>query len=682
MATTAPIHILLVDDRPENLLALKALLRNPDYRIATATSGVEALAMVLRQEFAVILLDVAMPGMDGLEVAKHLKELERTRDIPILFVTAVATDVSHIYRAYDIGAVDYLIKPLDPETVRKKVSVFVTLVRQREQIKEQAKRLHEAERREYETRLARLRLAGDVRYQKLVEGIDHVVGWSANPNPFRLTFISRRAEQILGYPVAEGDFLQHVHPDDRDKLLDTFQRALKERTDQTVDHRIIAADGRVLWFHTGVSVAPASESEALELHGVSIDLTELKRTEHNQRFLAEMISCLTAELDQEARLRKLAQLVVPYLADWCVIDEVVGPLALRQVAAAHRDPAKQPLLQRLQRRPCSELIANVLHTDKPELHAQANAHQVAAALATSDALEALGVSSFMIVPLSARGRLLGVMTLVASERSFTAADLALADELRSRAALAIDNARLYREAKQAVAARDELLAIVSHDLRSPLTTIRTVAGMLEQPAEPDKLEQRAALILRSAQQMERLISDLLDFAKIEAGKMSIERQVVTARDLVHETFEMFGTLAQGRSQRLECRESDGIAVYCDRGRTLQVLSNLVGNAIKFTPEGGAIELWIERVDHEAVFSVSDSGPGISPEEAPHLFQRFYQSRKTSHMGAGLGLAIVKALVEAQGGRVWVESELGAGATFFFTLPLADVAHDAVATPGH
>jgi signal transduction histidine kinase/CheY-like chemotaxis protein len=681
--TVRPVNILLVDDRQENLIALQAVLRNPDYTITTSTSGAEALALVLRQEFAVILLDVAMPGMDGLEVAMHLKELERTRDIPILFVTAVATDVSHIYRAYEIGAVDYLIKPLDPEVVRKKVAVFVTLVQQRAQIHRQARQLREAERREYEGRLARLRLAGDVRYQKLVEGIDHVIGWSATPDPFRLSFISWRAEQMLGYPVAalaEGDFLAHVHPDDREAVVDAFHRAVSEGSDQSLEHRMIAADGRVLWFHTGVSVAPATESTALELHGVSLDMTEMKRVEQNQRFLAEVTGSLTAVLDHEAMLEKLARMVVPYLADWCIVDEVIGPYTVRQVAAAHRDPAEEPLLRKLRRRASLDSragvgIAHVLRTERPELHAQiAGARWVAEALGAepSDALERLGASSCMIVPLAARGRILGVMTLVSAERTYGAGDLALADELRSRAALAIDNARLYQEARHAIAARDELLAIVSHDLRNPLNNIITIAEM--PPAvEADKRQQRATMVLRSARKMDRLIKDLLDFAKIEAGRMTIERRPVPAAELVHETVEMFATLAQGRSQALSVRESEGVVVYCDHGRTLQILSNLVGNALKFTPDGGTIELGCERREHEAVFSVADSGPGISEEELPHVFERFYQARKTSHMGVGMGLAIVKALVEAQEGRVWVESQLGAGATFFFTLPLAEVA---------
>src|SRR5262245_48601240 len=159
---------LLVDDRPENLVALKAMLDRPEYQLIAVTSGIEALQVALRQNLALILLDVFMPEMDGFEVAVHLKEVERTRNIPIIFLTALATDVQQIYRAYAAGAVDYLIKPLDAEVVRKKVAVFVDLFRQRQEIERQAELLRAAERREFELRLAELRVASDARYRKLV----------------------------------------------------------------------------------------------------------------------------------------------------------------------------------------------------------------------------------------------------------------------------------------------------------------------------------------------------------------------------------------------------------------------------------------------------------------------------------------------------------------------------------
>jgi signal transduction histidine kinase len=286
----------------------------------------------------------------------------------------------------------------------------------------------------------------------------------------------------------------------------------------------------------------------------------------------------------------------------------------------------------------------------------------------------------MVVPLSARGRILGILTLVASERTYDAADLALAGDLRSRVALTIDNARLYQEAKNAIGARDEVMAIVSHDLRTPLNTIAVTADLMQRRLGPGKETEKVQVMRRAARQMDRLIGDLLDLAKIESGSLRVERHPVDTEGLVGEISEMFGTVAAGRSQHLECDTTKGVVVSCDRGRALQILSNLVGNAIKFTPEGGTVRLRVERGAQEAIFAVSDSGPGIAPEELPHVFERFWQARKKAQTGIGLGLSIVKALVEAQDGRVWAESEPGHGATFFFTLPLARTTGAGAALP--
>jgi PAS domain S-box-containing protein len=212
-------------------------------RVRTASTAVHRIVSFVRAS-----------GMDGFEVAHHLKEVERTRDIPILFLTAVATDVQQIYRAYEVGAVDYIVKPLDPEVVRKKVAVFVDWVRQRRQIERQAAVLREADRRQYELELAELRVAGDRRYRKLVEGIDHAIGWTTDET-LRFTFVSRRASRILGYSLDQflepGFWAAHLHAEDCEAVLGMFGRALAEGLELVANHRMIAADGRARRSHLG-----------------------------------------------------------------------------------------------------------------------------------------------------------------------------------------------------------------------------------------------------------------------------------------------------------------------------------------------------------------------------------------------------------------------------------------------
>ena len=230
-------------------------------------------------------------------------------------------------------------------------------------------------------------------------------------------------------------------------------------------------------------------------------------------------------------------------------------------------------------------------------------------------------------------------------------------------------------AEAAVATREELLAIVSHDLRNPLNVIVNCAYVLQKTSrdgsDGGRVHKSAETILRSTDRMVRLIADLLDLAQIQAGKLAIEQKPQDIEGLLSECVEMLRPLAAAKNVKLEGMASRGLHVFCDRERVLQVFSNLVGNAIKFTPEGGSIFIEAQAIGLEARFSVRDTGQGISAEELPRIFDRFWQAQSKNHAGIGLGLSIVKGLVEAHGGHPWVESKLGVGTIFYFTLPLGE-----------
>lgn len=308
------VNVLIVDDVPANLLSLGVILESPEYRVLSASSGQEALNLALHEELAAVLLDVTMPEMDGFEVAEHLKRFERTRYIPILFVTAVANEIEHAFRAYAIGAVDYLTKPFAPEVVRRKVQTFVELFKQRKQIEEQARELHLTQEREHELHIAELHVASDRRYRKFVEGIDHVIAWAADPQTLALTFISSKAEQVFGWPMSEislPDFWLHrLHPADKPLFLASVGKALSEGGDHTCNHRMIAADGRILWFHTGVNVDTALGQSKVELSGVSTDITDLKGAEETAqlaiRAREELIAIVSHDLRSPLQSLKLS----------------------------------------------------------------------------------------------------------------------------------------------------------------------------------------------------------------------------------------------------------------------------------------------------------------------------------------------------------------------------------------
>jgi signal transduction histidine kinase len=231
--------------------------------------------------------------------------------------------------------------------------------------------------------------------------------------------------------------------------------------------------------------------------------------------------------------------------------------------------------------------------------------------------------------------------------------------------------RLYEQVRVAVRAREDVLAVVSHDLRNPLGTVMLSSSMLlkntELPAEPRHKLIRT--IYTSGNQMKRLIEDLLDFVKVESGRLSVTKKPEDPVSLLGDVHTVFQPLAKEKGLAFEYSIDPAVtSIECEKARIAQVLSNLLGNAIKFTPRGGSIRLHVTALGGDTLFWVRDTGPGIAPEKLPHVFDRYWQAEGAAREGVGLGLAIVKGLVEAHGGRIWVESLVGAGTTFFFTIP--------------
>jgi signal transduction histidine kinase len=289
----------------------------------------------------------------------------------------------------------------------------------------------------------------------------------------------------------------------------------------------------------------------------------------------------------------------------------------------------------------------------------------------------------MAVPLVSRGQTLGVvMALPPETKPFTPDDVPLFAELARQASVSIDNARLYLDSQQAVRAREEVLAIVSHDLRNPLSAVTLAASLMKlSETLPDDDREQVDTIDVSARRMSRLIADLLDVTRLDGGKrLPIEPEALDVRSIFDEAYELFKAQATASSVSLRCDASRAVQpIHADRHRVMQVLSNLIGNSLKFTPGGGVVTLVAESQGaDEVLFTVSDTGPGIPPGHLEDIFSPYWQAKRTERMGAGLGLPIAKGIVESHGGRIWVESEPGQGARFHFTLPVAKK----VAAPAH
>ena len=415
------------------------------------------------------------------------------------------------------------------------------------------------------------------------------------------------------------------------------------------------------------------------------DITERKRIEQEQRFLATLGEELAGSLDFDATAQLAANVTVHALADACVLDLVEGHDATQRIVSDGGPERTRAALDALAAagpvgRDSPSRVIDVLRTRRSELVATLTdewleAHtddtpQVAAAW------RALGARSLMIVPLVTREHLLGALTLIAFDprRSYDASDLAFAEEIARRLALALDNARLYHAARTATRARDEVLGIVSHDLQNPIAAVSMAASVLrdQPPGDAEGRRQLLGLITESMEWMRRLIRDLLDVSAIEAGRLSIEPRAEAPAPIVAAAARMFGTALAERSISLELSvPGDLPLVYVDAARIEQVLVNLLGNAVKFTSPGGRIRIRATPSSSHLEMSVADSGIGIAFEEQAHVFERFWQARHSMRRrGAGLGLAISKGIVDAHGGRIWVTSTPGEGSTFTFTLPLA------------
>ena len=279
----------------------------------------------------------------------------------------------------------------------------------------------------------------------------------------------------------------------------------------------------------------------------------------------------------------------------------------------------------------------------------------------------------LVVPLVSRGETLGVVAAIARhDHPFTNEDVALFAELARAGSLAIDNARLYLDSQQALRAREEVLAIVSHDLRNPLNAVKLGASLLAQSETitGDEREQLEIIDI-SANRMADLIADLLDVTRLEGGKrLPIEPARVELEPLFGEAHELFRSQAAANAVTLDYEIEPGSpAIYADRHRVMQVLSNLIGNALKFTPAQGSVVFRAKPYAGTLViFSVADSGPGIPKANLKDIFNPYWQAKRAERMGAGLGLPIAKGIVESHGGKIWVESEPGKGTTFYFTIP--------------
>lgn len=512
-----------------------------------------------------------------------------------------------------------------------------------------------------------------------------------------ITFMNPVAEELTRWPLgdAQGKPLSQVFQildgQTRTSVESPADRVLREgkRVELANDQLLIARDGSEVAIDDSAAPIFNSRRELVGAVLVFRNVSEKRREEDRRRFILEASTLLASSLDYGPTLTSVARLSVPTIADWCAVDIVGSAGSIERLAVAHVDPAKirwaEEIEQRYPADPRSPYgVHEVIRSGASQLMAQIPEHLLIEAAVDEEHLRLireLGLRSSMVVPLRCRGRTLGALTFVSAEsqRKFGLLDLALAEELASIAALAVENARLYREARNANRAKDDFLATVSHELRTPLNVMLGWASLLRTSKLSDeKREQALETIERNARAQAQLIDDLLDVSRIISGNLRLELRALDLATIIEAAVDALRLAADAKGVRVQFLfDEDARHATGDPGRLQQVVWNLLSNAVKFTDRGGLVSARLTRVDSQAEISVSDTGLGIDPDFLPHVFERFKQAdgaTTRAQGGLGLGLAIVKHLVELHGGTVSATSA-GAkqGSSFRVRLPLSATA---------
>ncbi len=430
-------------------------------------------------------------------------------------------------------------------------------------------------------------------------------------------------------------------------------------------------------------------------------MIDRRKPERRALFLAEMSRALFESLDYEQTLSRVAQLALPELGAWCMVDLIESETEIRRLAVHHPNPSMKSLAAELQEQyPPSrgDLFGapRILKTQQPELIPEIDEEMLAAASHDKRHLEilrTLGFCSYMVVPLKARERLLGAITFVGADEQqrYTPKDLLFAEDLAGRAAMAMDNALLYQEAQQARSeavaavaraaiadrAKTDFLATMSHELRTPLNAIAGYAELLELGMRgPISEQQREAIvrIRKSQQHLLGIVNDILTFAKTETGRIPLVPESTSVAPAIEAVHFLVEPLLVQNGIRYTFESCDaGLSVTADRERFQQILVNLITNAAKFSDHGGPVSVHCEVRDHLVAIVVADKGQGIGENMLEAIFEPFVQistGLTRTADGSGLGLAISRELARLMGGDVTVESVAGEGSTFTLTLPLS------------
>lgn len=523
------------------------------------------------------------------------------------------------------------------------------------------------------------------RFRQLADAMPQIV-WTARPAG-EIDYLNRRWSEFTGLPqTASNEAWQTIlHPDDAQPAGQRWQACVESGAPFEMEVRLLDRCRQTYRWHLIRTAAVHDEAgRVARWFGASTDIHDQKRAQETASFLAAASATLSTVVDYESTLQKVAALAVPQFADWCAVDVVEDGGSLRRLAVVHADPAKVKLARELERRYPPDAASphgaqKVVRTGQSDMMEEISDELIAQGAKDEEhlrILRELGLKSYICVPLKGRKKLSGVITFVAAEsgRRYVQPDLALAEELGRRAAIALENSELYAELREADRLKDEFLAMLAHELRNPLAPIRNSLHILKRP-ETDRptAVQMLDMAERQVRNMARLLDDLLDVSRISRGKIELRREPLELTSVVHRAVEAVRSLFEQRRHELTVSlPPAAVYVNADSTRLEQVLTNLLNNAAKYTDPGGHISITLDAQAGEAVLRVRDTGIGIDPQMLPHIFDLFVQAERRldrAQGGVGIGLTLVNRLVELHGGRVEAHSPgLGQGSEFTVWLP--------------
>jgi PAS domain S-box-containing protein len=637
------VNILLVDDEPKNLLALSAVLEGPDRRLVCASSGNEALRHLLHDDFAVILLDVHMPGMDGFETAELIRGREKSKDTPIIFLTAETRGQGFVSRGYSLGAVDYIVKPFDPEALRAKVGVFVDLFRKTGEVKRQAAVLSDMTTflnsvLESATDYAITALDPDGRFLTWNEGARRIYGYTTEE------MVGRR--DLASLHPGKGETDRKVG-----ELLRTAAR--QGKAEGVVEH--VRKGGRRV--PVAATISRREDADGLST-GFVLVARDITAQQWAQAQRLQLIEEQAARSEAEAARDRLQQ-VIDVLPEGIILVDVDGKVFLSNAAAdeiAGRDLAA---------------LSAALFGDFGLLHLDGTPYEPAELpLARIIQKGEVVRGEQLLLPNATTDRQIPVLVNGAPLQSQHG-------RLHGGVAVFQDISPIKELEQQ----KDAFLAAASHDLKNPLTAIKARAQILHRQAtrmqdpEGQRLVDGLRAIDQTTSRVTAMINELLDVARLQMGRpLLLDRQPADLAEIARQVIAELQPSTDRHDIELKA-PTDRVLGLWDRARLDRVVSNLVSNAIKFSPEGGRVSLVVRGEERDGepwvALEVHDEGVGIPVQDLPRIFERFYRGSNVAGAieGTGLGLTGSRYIVEQHGGQLLVESQQGLGSVFTLLLPM-------------